>query len=87
MICQELIIGFPVLRYLKVDTRTLLENIRPVLDGSDCSQIKNPCTGDSDGIVRRMILARINFAEIGKSEAEVDVQLSATRPRVKYYNA
>ena len=87
MTCEELIIGLPVLGHLQVDTRTLLENNRAVLDGSDCSQIGNPCTGDGGGVVSRMMSARMNCSVTGMSETEVDEQISATRPRVNYYSA
>lgn len=85
--CEELLIGLPVLHHLQVETKTLLENNRAILDGSDCSQIGNPCTSDGGGIVSRMMLVRMKRTETGRSEAEVDVQLSATRAKVKYYIA
>ena len=87
MTCEDLIIGLPVLRHLQVDTRTLLENNRAVLDGSDCSQIGNPCIGDGSGVVSRMISARMNCSVTGMSETDVDEQLSVTRPSVNYYSA
>lgn len=36
----DLIIGLPVLRHLRVDTRTLLERIRATLDGTDCGEVQ-----------------------------------------------
>lgn len=84
MIREGLIDGIPVLQHFQVGTRTLLENSRAVLDGSDYSQIVNHCHGDGGGFVSRMILVQMKRAVIGKSETEFDTQLSPTRLGVNY---
>lgn len=40
--CEDLLIGLPVLHQLELDTRTLLERNRAILDGTDCSSVGNP---------------------------------------------
>lgn len=37
--CEDMIIGLPVLHHLKVDSKTLLEQNRGALDGTDCSAV------------------------------------------------
>lgn len=34
--CEDLLTGLPVLRHLRIDTRTLLEKNCSILDGADC---------------------------------------------------
>lgn len=58
--CEDLLINLPVLRHLQVDTRTLLENNRSVLDGADCSHVGNRTLLNSGGKVSRMMIARLN---------------------------
>ena len=43
----DLIIGLPVLRHLKVDTRTLLERNRKSLDGTDCAVVEGITHSDA----------------------------------------
>lgn len=57
---EEIVIGFPVLCSLQVYTKTLLENNRAVLNVSDLSHIGLPIVCTSDGVVKRMMTARIN---------------------------
>ena len=42
--CEDLLIGLPVLQHLQVDTKTLLENNRAILNGADYSSVGNPAT-------------------------------------------
>lgn len=85
--CEELIIGLPVLRHLQVDTRTLLENNRSVLDGSDCSHVGNPTTRSRGGIVSRMMFARMNRVVPEHTANEIAGQRKEDRPRVNFYTA
>lgn len=57
---ESLLIGRPILAHLQVDTRTLLEQNRAVLNGADCSSIGNPTAPTRGGFVSRIMLARIN---------------------------
>lgn len=54
---EELLIGYPVLKHLGVDIKTLLEQRRDVLDGTDCSEVQyNGLSGG--GAIGRLMLAR-----------------------------
>lgn len=55
----DLIIGRPVLKHLCVDTRTLLEQNRSALDGTDCSDVYGPAAGGHLGTVGRLMTARL----------------------------
>lgn len=79
--CEELIIGLPVLRHLKVDTRTLLENNRSKLDGQDCSAVGNPTMSSKGGVLSLMITARLNGVANEMSETVWN-----DRPRVNYFS-
>lgn len=52
---KHLLIGLTVLRYLRIDSRTLLENNRSTLDGTDCKNIGNSTRG---GNISRLMAAR-----------------------------
>jgi len=70
-----------------VDTRTLLENNRAVLDGSDCSDIGNPTALRRGGKISRMMIARLNRIQEAESPSEESHRLLADRPRVNYHTA
>lgn len=53
--CEDLLIGLLVLRHLKIDSRTLLESRRDILDGMDCIEVGNHKT-TSQGLVGRLWL-------------------------------
>ena len=57
---QGILIGRPVLQHLKVDTRTLLEENRAALDGTDCATVGNPTEGARGGYVSMIMNARAN---------------------------
>lgn len=71
---EDLLIGLPVLQHLGVDTKSLLENKRDVLNGTDCSTVKPHITG---GHVSRLMIARLNRMTNEDFDA---------RPRVNYYD-
>lgn len=45
---EDQLIGLSILPHLDVDTKTLLENRRDLLDGTDCSSVKNGAPTRSD---------------------------------------
>lgn len=81
--CEDLIIGLPVLRHLQVDTRTLLENNRAVLDGADCSDVWNPTRFQRGGTISGMMIARLN--RLPNTKPDTDTQKN--RPPVNFYSA
>lgn len=79
--CEGLLIGFPMIRHLKIDTRPLLENICAVLDGADCSTVGNQTVLNRGGNESRMMTARFN--QIRQEDAHsASTPLAADRPRV-----
>lgn len=80
---EDLLIGLPVLQHLDIDTKTLLEQKRDVLDGFDCSSIRNTPSGTRGGQVSRLMIARLN--RVSNSDAEPSLTSKADRPHVDYY--
>lgn len=80
---EDLLIGLPVLQHLGVDTKTLLEERRDLLDGSDCSSIGAANTGTPGGQVSRLMIARLN--RVPNSHVSTDNPSVDTRPRVNYF--
>lgn len=58
--CEELLIGRPVLKDLQIDSISLLENNRAILDGADCSHVGNPTAANQGGYVQRIMVERCN---------------------------
>lgn len=81
--CKDLLIGLPVLRHLRIDTRTLLENNIANLDGTNCSLADSRST--TKGNLGRLMTAMLN--------RQVDRNVSKSsnappnRPRVHYNSA
>lgn len=63
LFAEGLSIGLPVLQHLGVNTKTLLEQRRDALDGSDCSSVSKAISGENGGYVRRLMVARTNRDE------------------------
>lgn len=78
--CEDLFIGRPVLHHLKVDTKTLLESNRSVLDGAYCSEVGNPTTETEDENVHRLMGTRANHIQ-QNDQTRMDL------PRVNCYTA
>lgn len=57
---EDVLIGLPVLRHLGVDTKTLLEERRDLLNGMDCSSIPATEQKGLPGRVGRLMIARLN---------------------------
>lgn len=58
--CESMLIGLLVLKYLQVDTKTVLEANRAVPNGTDCSHIGNQTVPYGEGKVSRIMAARCN---------------------------
>lgn len=60
-----MLLGLPILQYLGVDTKTLLEDRRDLLDGTDCGKVSASArTRDGKtGKIGRLMLARLNRVE------------------------
>lgn len=80
---EELLIGLPVLQHLGINTKTLLEQKHDVIDGVDCSSIRNETAASRGGYVSRLMIARINRAS--NSTVDSDKPLDDLRPRVNYF--
>jgi len=81
--CEDLLIGRPVLKTLQIDSETMLERNRAVLDGADCSHVGNPIAHKQGGTVSRLMVARLN--RIGNFETITEDDATAEQPRVNYY--
>lgn len=82
--CEDILIGRPVLHHLRVDTKTLLEDNIPALDGTDCSSIEQTVQTNG-GKVSRIMMARLNHVE--NSHEDTPPKVSTVRPKVNYYAA
>lgn len=56
--CEDLIIGLPVLQHLKIESLTLLDSLRDLMDGTDCKKVGNQTTS-SHGSVGRLMVASL----------------------------
>ena len=77
MTCEDLLIGLPVLRHLRVDTETLLEANIKSLDGTHCSLDGKPPT--NMGKIGRLMTARLN------RQSNDDTIPAADRPKVSFH--
>lgn len=57
---EYLLIGLPVLKHLGIDTKTLLEQKRNLLDGIYCSSVCDLPSASKDGSASRHVTTRIN---------------------------
>ena len=80
---EDMLIGRPVLRHLRVDTKTLLEERVSSLDGTDCSPDLLPKA--NGGHVSRLMLARLN--RVNNDEVDTPPTADPTRPKVNYFSA
>lgn len=60
--CEDILIGLPVLENMGIDSCTLLERNRAVIDGTDCAEVGNPSFSASSGVLDRLILSIDEFA-------------------------
>lgn len=58
---KDLFIGLPVLRHFGIDTNTLLQKHRDLLDGTDCLTVKPTNHGGNAGRIMRLMAARLNL--------------------------
>lgn len=57
---NDLLIGLPVLQHLQIDTKTLLESNRSVLDGTDCALAHTGSNTANGGYVSGLMIMRLN---------------------------
>lgn len=80
---EDLLIGLPILKHLGIDTKTLLEERRDLLDGADCSTIRAASSGLHGGQVSRLMVARLNRTT--NDAVEPVMEIFENRTRVDYY--
>ena len=84
---EDLLIGLPILQHLGIDSKSLLEQKRDLLDGVDCSAVRDLPGATRGGKVSRLMLARLNQV----SNDEVDSAANPTdasdpsRPTVNFF--
>lgn len=76
LVAEDLHIGLPVPRYLGVDTMTLLEERRDLLDDTDCSTGKPAQNCDKSKRVSRLMVARTK--RVSNDAVIVDNEFEAT---------
>lgn len=76
MVCDDLLIGLPVLQHLTVDAKTLLKANIHALDKTEGSLTKTP---SSMGKLGRLMTARLD------RQYDDDTRTVADRPRVNYF--
>lgn len=81
--CEDILIGLPVLRHLRVDTRTLLEDNYTSLHGTDCAL--NDSETQKTGKLGRIMSARLN--QIQETDKEPSEKIDPARPKVNYHKA
>lgn len=79
--CEDLHIALPVLRHLRIDSRTLLEQKWSALFGTDCSNPHRPTSGKNGGHLGRLLVARMQRAGDEPSKTP-----AADRPRINFYD-
>lgn len=92
---EDVLIGLPILQHLQIDSRTLLERNRAVLDGTDCANVGNETKNNSNGVLRRLMVSRMQHVDKethsdrrnqdGKNEQEGTIPLDSNRPREDYF--
>lgn len=79
MVCEDLLFGLPVLRLLRVDTKTPLEANIHSLDGAECSLPDQQPTNMSK--LGRLMTVRLS------RQCDDDKRPAADRPRISYHQA
>lgn len=59
---EDVILPLPVLRHVSVDSMTLLEECRDLLNGSECRSPRETYRSERGGRVSRLIIARLSHA-------------------------
>lgn len=80
---EDLLIGLPVLQHLGIDTKSLLESKRDVLDGIDCSSVRSSTGTTCGGHVSRLISSRLNRVV---DPFDFNTPPDPSRPRVNFYS-
>ena len=80
--CEELLIGLPVLRHLRIDSQTLLENQRATLDGTDCATVPDIVPGG--GLVSRMMISRNSDHDVQPHVTRTERSSISKRPHVNF---
>lgn len=83
LVVGDLFTGLAILQLLGVDTKTLLEKRRDLLDGSDCSSIRVANVGTNGGRVSRLMIARLS--RLPNPETPSDNLLHVHCSRVNYF--
>lgn len=81
--CEELLIGRPYFKHLRVHANTLLDEKRSALNGSDCSDVGNLIFVAANGHESRLM---IDWLHDSLRTLEQDA-LAVDRPRVNYHTA
>lgn len=84
--CENLLVGFPVLHHLGIDSSTLLERSWVTLDGTDCSSINHSSMTKPRGTLGCLIITRLQREYFSESEREIQQPNSnPERPRGNYF--
>lgn len=57
--CEDVLVGYPVLRHLGIDSRTLMERKWASLDNTDCSIVDDRTNTDIVGRLGRLMTTRL----------------------------
>lgn len=83
--CEDILFGYPILQHLGIDSRTLLERNRSVIDGTDCSPVGHPTIGQKGGSLGRLMIARLQRIQGSDPLTESQITLDPNRPRSNYF--
>lgn len=85
--CEDILLGYPVLQHLGIDSRTLLERNRRVLDGTDCSPAAHPSISNHEGSLGRLLIARLQRVKQSvQSKTDESGTINLNRPRANYFD-
>lgn len=84
--CEDILLGYPVLQHLGIDSRTLLERNRSILDGTDCSPVSHPSIDKQGGLLGRLLIARLQRVKDTISNSDTSQKLDINRPRANYFD-
>lgn len=80
-VCEDLLLGFPVLLDLGIDSRTLLQQNWSSLNGTHCTDIDGCHAPSAAGRLGRLILAQMKRDDESQSNEPLP-----NRPRANYFD-
>lgn len=83
--CGDVLAGYQVLHHLAIDSRTLLEQNRSMLDGTYCTSVEHYTAMKASGSLGRLMVACMQQVIGSEMINEEELSLDQNRPRANYF--